>query len=152
MSGREGRGAAPSFRFRPATEADFEALLDLSIRTMRDHLERIGRYDPARRRSVARAAFETGALRVIEMDGAMAGCIGVLRHPDHVEINGFFLEPALQGRGLGSAILRAVLAECEGQPVRLQVLKQSPAIRFYERLGFIRTGEKPFDWTYELRA
>lgn len=152
MSAAEGRGAAPSFRFRPATEADFEALLDLSVRTMRAQLERLGRYDPERRRSVARAAFDTGAIRVIEMDGGMAGCIGVLRHPDHVEINGFFLEPALQGQGLGSAILRGVLAECAGLPVRLQVLKRSAAIRFYERLGFRRTGETAFDWTYELPA
>jgi ribosomal protein S18 acetylase RimI-like enzyme len=32
-------------------------------------------------------------------------------------------------------------ARDRGVPVRLQVFRESPAVRFYERLGFRRTGE-----------
>lgn len=139
-------------RFRPAAEADFEALHDLSVRTMRPHLERIGRWDPERRRRNARKAFDAGGIRVIERDGAMLGCVGFLRHHDHAEITGFFLEPHCQGQGLGGAILRALVAEAGGLPVHLEVLKQSPAMRFYERAGFVRTAEQPYDWLYILPA
>ncbi|MDJ0387364.1 hypothetical protein QMO56_04500 [Roseomonas sp. E05] len=51
MSGGEGRGVAPSFRFHAAEEADFERLLDLSSRTLRTDLARLGRWGPARRRA-----------------------------------------------------------------------------------------------------
>ena len=51
-----------SFGFRQATEADFEYVLDLSIRTMRAHLERLGRFDPDRRRARMRRHFEAGSL------------------------------------------------------------------------------------------
>jgi ribosomal protein S18 acetylase RimI-like enzyme len=144
--------SGPVFRFRPAAEADFEAVLDLSIRTLRPHLDRVGRWAPERRRARARAAFGQGGFRVIMQDGAMAGCVGVQRHAGHVEINGFFIEPALQNQGLGAAVLASLLAEAGGLPVHLEVLKHSPAARFYERAGFVRMAEQAYDWLYILPA
>ncbi|EDP64859.1 hypothetical protein BAL199_05344 [alpha proteobacterium BAL199] len=41
--------------FQPATEADFERLLELRIRVLRPHLERVGRFDPARARAATSA-------------------------------------------------------------------------------------------------
>ncbi len=58
----------------------------------------------------------------------------------------------MQGRGLGAAVLAAVTAGHPGLPVRIEVLKGSPVHRFWERQGFIRTGEQPFDWLYERPA
>jgi ribosomal protein S18 acetylase RimI-like enzyme len=139
------------FTLRPATEADFEPVLDLSIRVMRAHLERLGRFDPARRRARMRRQFEAGLLRVIEDGGGMLGCIGVETHADHVEIHSLFLEPDAQGRGLGAAVWQAVLAEHPGRVFRLDVLKESPARRFWERHGFTRIDEKPFDWLMQRR-
>lgn len=142
----------PPFRFRPATEADFEALLDLSVRALRADLERLGRFDPARRRANMRKAFETGDLRVIECNGVLAGCIGARRQPDHLHVFAFYIEPARQGSGLGGAVLRALLAEAPDLPARLETLRESRAARFYERHGFRRTGEEGVDWLYSLPA
>ncbi|MBP0446740.1 GNAT family N-acetyltransferase [Roseomonas sp. SSH11] len=116
---------------------------------MRPHLERVGRFDPARRRARMRAAFDPAAFRLIEAEGRMAGCVAVLDHPDHREIHSFYIEPAAQGRGLGRAVLDAILAEQPARPVRLEVLKESPAARFYERAGFRLTHESAFDLHYE---
>lgn len=116
---------------------------------MRPHLERLGRFDPARRRARMRAAFDPAAFRLIEAEGGRAGCVALLKHPDHREIHSFYLEPWAQGRGLGRAVLDALLAERPHLPIRIEVLKESPAARFYERAGFRLTGESEFDLHYE---
>lgn len=141
-----------SFILRPATEAEFEAVLALSIRAMREHLERIGRFDPARRRARMRRQFDAGILRIIEQDGAMAGCIGVEDTPGAVEIHSLFLDTHAQRRGLGEAVWRAVLSEHPGRLFRIEVLKQSPALRFWQRQGFVLTGEAEWDLLLERAA
>lgn len=138
--------ASQVFRLRPAAEADFEPMLALSIRVMRGHLERIGRYDPDRRRSRMRKQFEAGILNVIEAEGAMIGCVGIEQGGEAVEIHSLFLEPAAQGQGLGAAVFHAIQAAHPGRPFAIEVLKESPARRFWERLGFAVIGEQPFDW------
>lgn len=144
------RGAQLSaFTLRPATEADFEAVLALSIRAMRAHLERIGRFDPARRRERMRAQFDAAILRIIEREGAMAGCVGVKDKGAAVEIHSLFLDDHAQGQGLGAALFQAILAEHPGRRFRLEVLKQSPARRFWERQGFVQVGEADWDWFME---
>ncbi|MGC5413332.1 GNAT family N-acetyltransferase, partial [Streptomyces sp. DT225] len=53
----------------------------------------------------------------------------------------------LQGRGIGSGVLRRLLArtDAEGAPVRLNVLQGSAARRLYERHGFVTEREDPVD-------
>ncbi len=137
---------------RPATEADFEPLLDLSVRVLRADLERLGRFLPSHRRGRMRAVFDAGELRVIEHGGVRIGCVGVARADDHVALHSVYIEPAYQGMGLGAA---AVAAALEGQPdlpLRIEVLRGSAAQRFWERLGFVRVGEEGVDWLYERPA
>ena len=141
--------ANQAFSLRPATEAVFEAVLALSIRAMREHLERIGRFDPARRRDRMRRQFDAGIVHVIEQDSAMAGCIGIEDRGAAVEIHSLFLDTHAQRHGLGEAVFRAILAAHPGRPFRIEVLKQSPARRFWERLGFVQYGEADNDWLME---
>jgi N-acetylglutamate synthase-like GNAT family acetyltransferase len=139
--------------FRPATEAEFDYVLDLSIRTMRAHLERIGRFDPDRRRGRMRQHLDAGSLRLVERDGAVLGCLGLYpRGAAQMELHSVFLEPALQGRGLGAEVFAALRAAHPGKGWWIEVLKQSPARRFWERQGFVLTGEAPFDWILERPA
>ncbi len=138
-----------TFGFRPATGADFEALLDLSIRVMRPHLERVGRWDPARRRARMEAAFAGGGMWVIEDDGLPIGCIGLEPGAEAVDLHSLYLEPDRQGRGLGAAVVAQALARHPGRRFAIEVLKKSPARRFWERQGFVLVGEQPFDWLME---
>ena len=137
--------------FRPAGEADFETLLDLRIRVLRPHLERVGRFDPERARRYFRAGYDPAHLRLILVDGAFAGCVALKPEGDGLVLEHFYLDDAVQGRGIGGAVLRLLIAEADaaGLPIRLGVLKGSPAARLYLRHGFVWTHDEPFDDYYE---
>jgi len=119
---------------------------------MREHLERIGRFDPARRRARMRQHLEAGSLHLIEREGGTIGCVGLHDRGAAMELHSFFLEPALQGRGLGAEVFAALRARHPGHAWWIEVLKESPARRFWERQGFVLTGEAPFDWILERPA
>ena len=138
-----------AFTLRPVGEADFEPLLDLSIRVLRADLDRVGRFDPDRRRNRMRAGFDPATLSAIECEGRLAGCIAAVPAADHVEVHSFYLDSDMQGRGLGAAVFAAIAARHPGLPLRIEVLKGSAVHRFWEKQGFVRTGEQAFDWLYE---
>ncbi|MCA3260523.1 MAG: GNAT family N-acetyltransferase [Telmatospirillum sp.] len=144
---------APSFVFAQAAESDFETLLALRIAALRDSLDRLGRFDPVRTRARFRATFDPTALRLVRVNGELAGSIALSRRADAFEIEHFFICPARQKNGLGSAVLAAILAETDaaGVKVRLGVLKKSDAVRFYERHGFRRTHSEEWDDYFERR-
>jgi N-acetylglutamate synthase-like GNAT family acetyltransferase len=135
--------------FRPAVEAEFEYILDLSVRTMREHLERIGRFDPARRRTRMRSHMDAGSLHLIRRGEEVLGCLGLYERGPAMELHSVFLEPALQGRGVGAKVFAVLRAAHPGRPWWIEVLKESPARRFWERQGFVLTGESEFDWILE---
>jgi GNAT superfamily N-acetyltransferase len=140
-----------AWRFGPASEADFEPLLALRIEVMRDHLERVGRFTPERSRRVFRSHFDEPGLRLILVGDEVAGCVGFRIGAQHVMLDSFYLASRFQNGGLGSEIFKALLAESDalGKPMRLEVLKQSPADRFYLRHGFTPIGEGEHDVMFE---
>jgi len=140
-----------NWRFGPAREADFEPLLALRIEVMRGHLERVGRFTPERSRGVFRTHFDEPGLRLILVGDETVGCVGFRVGPEHVMLDSFYLAARFQNDGLGSEIFRTLLAESDalGKPMRLEVLKQSPADRFYLRHGFTPIGEGEHDVMFE---
>jgi GNAT superfamily N-acetyltransferase len=64
----------------------------------------------------------------------------------------FYLRPVLQGRGIGSAVLKSQLASgTGGRPFRLNVLRGSRARALYERHGFVVEREDAID-VFMVRA
>ena len=142
---------AEAWRFGPVSEADFEPLLALRIEVMREHLERVFRYKPERARRIFREHFDEPGMRLILVDGERAGCVGFRTTDSEIKIDSFYLGRRYQNRGLGATILKVLLAEADAQglPVRLEVLRGSPADRFYERHGFGKLGEDDVEARYE---
>ena len=138
------------FALHPAAEADFERLLLIRHASMRPSLERVGRWHPDRARQRFRAAFTPGETRLILVGDVLAGCVALKPHGDALELVQFYLDPRFQGGGLGSAVLHHLLAEADEscKPVVLTVLRDSGAIRFYERHGFVQTGAEDWDLFY----
>jgi GNAT superfamily N-acetyltransferase len=133
--------------FQPASEADFERLLELRIRVLRPHLERVGRFDPERARRYFRDSYDPTHLRLVLVDGRFAGCVALKPVDGGLVLEHFYLDDAVQGRGVGGTVLRMLIAEADAAalPIRLGVLKGSPAGRFYRRHGFVWTHDEPFD-------
>ena len=136
-----------AFAFAPASEDDFERLLALRIQVMREHLERLGRFDPARARQRFRDNFVAEHMRLIMVGDDLAGCVALLPDQAGLELSNFYLAPEWQSRGLGGAAMAAIVNEADAAERRLhlQVLKLSPALRFYERHGFVKTHEDEWD-------
>jgi GNAT superfamily N-acetyltransferase len=132
---------------RRASAADVEAVAELRAVVLRDDLERLGRYDEGRVRQRLRDGFDPTHTWVIEVGGAFAGCVALRRAGDAHWLEHFYLAPRLQGRGIGSGVLRGLLERCDrdGTLVRLNVLRGSPARQLYERHGFRLESEDPVD-------
>ena len=84
---------------------------------------------------------------MIEVDDAFAGCVALRPTEDAHWLEHFYLGPHVQGSGIGTAVLRGLLEQCDrdGIVVRLNVLQGSPARRLYERHGFTLDTEDPMD-------
>ncbi|KOX02583.1 acetyltransferase [Streptomyces sp. NRRL B-1140] len=132
---------------RPARPADVEAIAELRAVVMRPDLERLGRYDGHRVRQRLRDGFSPGHTWVITSEGAFAGSVSLRPSENGHWLEHFYLTPALQGRGLGSAVLRTLLSttDASGDLVRLNVLQGSPARHLYERHGFTVETQDPVD-------
>ena len=81
--------------------------------------------------------------QAIQVDGADAGWAVVNTLPDEVRLVDIMVLPELRGRGIGTAVIREILAvgAAAGKPVRLNVdIMNRGAFQLYERLGFRRTG------------
>jgi GNAT superfamily N-acetyltransferase len=132
---------------RSAEPSDVEVIAELRATVMRPDLERLGRFDEHRVRQRLRDSFSPQHTSVIVADGAFAGCVTVRPAEDGRWLEHFYLVPGLQGRGLGSAVLRTLLkrSDSDGMPVRLNVLQGSAARRLYERHGFTVEVQDPID-------
>ena len=102
-----------TWRFASATEADFEPLLAIRIEVMREHLERVFRYEPSRARRVFREHFAEPGLRLILIGDEIAGCVG-FRVGDGRDQDRFLLpRPPLSQSRAGHGILKVLLAEAD---------------------------------------
>ena len=139
------------WRFGPVSDADFEPLLALRIEVMREHLERVFRYEPSRARRIFRGHFDEPGMRLILLGDERVGCVGFRLGDSEIKIDSFYLDRRLHNTGLGTRILKVLLAEADaiGLPVRLEVLTGSKADRFYLRHGFVKLREDEIEGEYE---
>ncbi|MER8087041.1 GNAT family N-acetyltransferase [Streptomyces sp. NPDC094048] len=136
-----------AWALRPAEPEDVEVMAELRAVVMRPDLERLGRYDDHRVRQRLRDVYAPEHTSVILADGAFAGCVTLRPVEGGLWLENFYLSPALQGRGIGTGVLRSLLARAdeEGVAVRLDVLQGSAARALYERHGFTEERQDPID-------
>ena len=90
-----------------------------------------------------RKNYPDAALQLIVRDGQPAGRLYLDRRERAICIVDIALLPEHRRAGIGSALLRELIAEANaaGKPLTLHVEKFNPARRLYQRLGFVETGD-----------
>jgi RimJ/RimL family protein N-acetyltransferase len=137
---------------RPATEADVDFLTDTAITAAQDQGRLPDDVDLAGYRAgfrdwtmeQVRDGIPDSSTSVITAYGVDVGRLRVVRTPDLVELAGLQLLPAHQSRGIGTRVVRDLMAEAaaSGRGFGLSVEKDNPrARRLYERLGLSVVGE-----------
>jgi ribosomal protein S18 acetylase RimI-like enzyme len=155
--------AEPALSLRPATAADRDFLAALYASTREEELA-AAPFTAEERAAFLDQQFEAQALHyernyrdtshdVVLVDGEPAGRLIVGRWPEEVRIVDIALLPERRGRGIGERLLRSVIAEAEQRGVRATVHVEplNPAIRLYERLGFVAAGEEGIHLLMERR-
>lgn len=84
---------------------------------------------------------------MLEVDDEPVGCLTLNLCDTALRIIDIGLWPHWQGRGLGRRVLQAVLilADSQGLPTELAVLRHNPAVQLYRRLGFTECFEQDVD-------
>jgi ribosomal protein S18 acetylase RimI-like enzyme len=138
---------------RPVQEADRPFLAQVYASTRADEMAMLPWTDEQKAAFVAhqfeaqdahyRTHYEGAAFDVVEVDGEPAGRLYVHRGPSEIRIIDIALTPAYRGRGLGTGLLQALIAEAAdgGRTLSIHVEMNNPARRLYERLGFRPAGE-----------
>lgn len=105
---------------------------------MRESLERVGRFDPARARERLRSTFQPEHTRVILVEGEKIGFYATRPTDAGLQLDHLYIHPRFQSRGLGTAILRQLCAVADAGGLTMLVggLKESASNRFYQRHGF----------------
>jgi GNAT superfamily N-acetyltransferase len=137
----------PEFALRAATPGDAAFLYEVYETTLRAAIEAAGSAWPrAQMRLKSEREAADARTRIVQLDGRDCGLYRVEPRADEVWLDMLFLLPGYQHRGLGSRLLAGAQAQAEtrGVPLRLQVVRGTPAIGFYRRHGFTATGETPY--------
>jgi ribosomal protein S18 acetylase RimI-like enzyme len=132
------------FELRPAGPADRDRLFALHRAAMREVVERAWGWEEAEQRARFNARFDPAGVAFIVVGGREVGLLSVNHRPGELYVENVQIVPEEQNRGIGTAVMRSVLARAASlrSAVTLQVLKANVRARqLYERLGFYATGE-----------
>ncbi|MGC0381079.1 GNAT family N-acetyltransferase [Streptomyces sp. SAI-129] len=153
--------AASPLTYRDATDADVDALVALIESAYRGDASRAGwtteadilqgqRTDPKGVLDVVKAP--DSRLLTVERDGVIVACCQLEHRGAHAYFGMFAVSPALQGEGLGKAIIaeaeRLARATWGVTEMHMTVISvREDLIAWYERRGYRRTGETtPFPY------
>ena len=136
------------YTLRPETDDDIPFLMQLYASTRADELASLpwsaeqkqvflaSQFQAQRRHY--RTHFAQCAFDILERDGVPVGRLYLDARPTRLHIVDIALLPEWRGKGLGTAILEALMvtAQAGGRGVGIFVEKFNPALRLYRRLGF----------------
>lgn len=140
-------------RLRPSTPDDRELLLAVYASTRANELA-LTDWSDAQRRAFVEMQFDAQSrhyaqqrpqaiCQVVMLDaGHAVGRLWVDRGADSLHVLDISLLPEARGRGLGSLLLRELMAEAQqrGTALTISVEVHNPALRLYQRLGFETQG------------
>jgi ribosomal protein S18 acetylase RimI-like enzyme len=145
---------SPIVTQRPIEPADEPLLYQLYASTRAEELSRVP-WSPAEKAAFVRMQFDAqhrhyqehyahASFDIVLVDGEPAGRLYVDRGRDEIRLIEITMLPAWRNRGLGSGLILALQREAEasGAALTIHVERFNPALRLYERLGFVMIEER----------
>lgn len=128
---------------RAACDDDVAFARNLYFETMRGIIERLFGWDQNREEMNFARFFKLHEVRIITADGQDVGWIQEQISTESTNLGSFYVAPTMQGRGIGTRVLRMLLEEAakESKVMTLAVVKINAARQFYEKRGFRTTHE-----------
>ncbi len=126
--------------FRKCEHADVDYLLWLRKVTMDQHLLNSGIL-LSEQENQDRILFEFDNAKLILVNDVKVGLVKILENENETEILQIQIAPEFQGKGIGSKIIRALIAKNIKRKLHLNVLKENRARFLYEKLGFVTVSE-----------
>jgi ribosomal protein S18 acetylase RimI-like enzyme len=138
----------PATSLRPEQPEDAPFLLQLYASTRARELNPLP-WDASQKEAFVRMQFDLqtrhyrqfypdAAFLIVQLDGNPIGRIYVDRSEKQILLIDIALLPEHRGLGIGGRLLNELLSEAAAaqRPVHIQVERNNPALRLYERLGF----------------
>jgi ribosomal protein S18 acetylase RimI-like enzyme len=157
--------AADGFALRPESEADLPFLRRLYVSTRWEELAIVTQWSDAEKVAFLESQFgfqrhhyltyyAATDCAILEQDGVPAGRLYIDRQDKTLLVVDISLLPDWRRRGIGTALLQAVIAEARaaGKTATISVEKFNPAQRLYRRLGFREVGDEGVHWVMECPA
>jgi ribosomal protein S18 acetylase RimI-like enzyme len=136
---------------RPARAEDYGFALALYVETIKPYTIAFMPWVDAVETARFAKLWAPADTRIITVDGADVGWVEASDTGAELVLKQFYIAPAQQQRGVGTQVMDLLLKEWRsiGRPIVLNVLKNNPARRLYQRLGFATVGET--DMKYLMR-
>lgn len=141
---------------RPATAADRQFVEDVFFETYRWVLEEMFGWEGGDESDKFEEFYSESDTQIILVDDQPAGFLSLLRRRMHMDIQCLFLRPQFQNRGIGTHLLRGIIAQAavDGIILTIGTHRINSAKRLYERLGFVVTRESKYriEFAYPKRG
>ncbi len=128
---------------RPVRAEDYRFAWRLYAEGIRPYAAAYMAWVDAEQEARFESRYKPGSTWVIRRDGTDVGWMELHEIDEELRLNQLYVAATQQRKGIGSQVMRQVLAKSRetGKPVALNVLKNNPARRLYERFGFTVVGE-----------
>jgi ribosomal protein S18 acetylase RimI-like enzyme len=126
------------YSLRPATGSDYDFLYQLKVTCLKEYITATWGWDETFQKEHFASHFDPQKSQIIMVNGEDVGELSVQDLVDELFLSRILIQPAYQGRGLGTALIQNLQNQAAAKkvPLSLQVLTVNPAYRLYRRLGF----------------
>ncbi|PST92014.1 N-acetyltransferase [Photobacterium jeanii] len=134
---------AINYHTRLATDDDYEFLFELKKQAEYEPIKAVFGWDETVQRRIHAEEWFEERPWIIEQNGVRIGSFLIQDQGEHFYFCRFFILPAYQGKGIGSAILHHAIARAKKaqKPITLSYLQGNRVGELYLRHGFVHTGE-----------
>lgn len=141
------------FSLRKAEPEDFETLYAINRDAYRPYVARIWGWDEDFQYEFFKTHIIFEKMDMVLVGGIPVGFVSVDRRKDRIFLESMAILSDYRSKGIGTAILKALMQEAGKRrvPLHLQVFKVNVrATALYGRLGFERYGESETHWKYRI--